>query len=96
MPKLLLRYGIPVLTIAMSVIGAGFAAGVRVGMVEARVTTVEDCAVYTTNQIEAHDARIRDVEAAVALLPNMAQDIREIRTQINDILNILIDQSRER
>ena len=95
MPKLLLRYGIPLLTIALSIVGAGFAAGVRVGAVEARVATVEDCAVYTTGQIEAHDERIREVESAVAVLPAMAEDIRQIRDQISNVLNILIEQSRE-
>lgn len=65
------------------------------GTIGERLATAESdiCQIQTLNVTQ--DTRIAAVEAATATLPIMAQDIREIRAQINDILNLLIEQQRQ-
>jgi len=80
---------IGIASFGLGLIGSSFASGVRFGQVETRVMTLEQCAVTAADVDAAQDERIRQVEAAAAVLPGMAEDIREIRAQMSEVLNLL-------
>jgi hypothetical protein len=92
MPKTLAK----MLPVFVGLVGLGlgvtvdvFAGGVRVGNVETRVATLEQCASNTVLANTAQDERLRQVETAVATIPAMAEDIREMRAQVTQILTLL-------
>jgi hypothetical protein len=84
---------IGVASFGLGVVGSVFASGVRVGAVETRVMTLEQCAVDAAEVDTEQDARLRQVEMATAVLPGMAEDIREIREMLNLLASHQPDRS---
>ena len=96
MPKTLLKYWIPLASLGLGLMGGVYGNGIRVGQAEQRITGLErqltalaemTCATQTQ-----HDERIRATEAATALIPGMATDLREIRIQVADMMTLLVEE----
>lgn len=100
MPRVLLTRVLPVaLALASAGVGAfgwAWASGSTVGKLETRLEVVEDCAGEAAETLRCHDERIRAVESATAVLPSMAQDIREIREDLGDLTNLLVALMQDR
>lgn len=97
MPKTFLKM-LPALVALASfgcgIISGALAAGAKIGGIETRVGVLEECAVAAGAIDQDQDVRLRSVEAAAAVIPSMAADIREIRAQMTEVLNILARQER--
>ena len=92
MPKHLLKL-IPILigvgSFGLGIMGGVWAGGIRVGQIETRVHTLESCSEYTVLTLDQLDERVRATEAAAATLPAIAEDLREIRSQMQDLITLL-------
>lgn len=95
MPRTLLKL-IPVViglsSFGLGVIGGVYAAGQRMGHIETRIDVLEICSQDITVTTQEHDERLRQVENAVATIPIMATDIREMRGQLTQMLNLLVER----